>query len=59
MPSLIQENVSLKAFNSFGFDVTARYFAELTSMDQIESVLALPGITGWHCWLLVAVVILC
>ena len=39
MPSLIQENVSLKAFNSFGFDVTARYFAELTSMDQIESVL--------------------
>ena len=35
----IQENVSLKPYNSFGFDVSARYFAELTAADQIPELL--------------------
>ncbi|BBB26104.1 UDP-N-acetylmuramate dehydrogenase [Amphritea japonica] len=32
----LQENVSLQAFNSFGFDVSARYFVELNSVEQLD-----------------------
>lgn len=35
----ILENISLKPYNSFGFDVTARYFAEVTCVDDIQRVL--------------------
>lgn len=31
----LQENVSLQAFNSFGFDVSARYLVELNSVEQL------------------------
>lgn len=34
----LQENISLKSFNSFGFDVSARYFVELKSVDQFEAL---------------------
>lgn len=33
-----QENVSLKPYNSFGFDVSARYFAVLDSAEQLNDV---------------------
>lgn len=32
----LQENISLQSFNSFGFEVSARYFVELSSVDQLE-----------------------
>ena len=35
----IQENVSLKPYNSFGFDVSARYFATLTAAEQVPEIL--------------------
>ncbi|RTE65727.1 UDP-N-acetylmuramate dehydrogenase [Amphritea opalescens] len=34
----IQENISLKPYNSFGFDVSARYFAVLESAGQLAEV---------------------
>lgn len=34
------ENVSLKQYNSFGFDVSARFFAVLESADQLNDVRA-------------------
>lgn len=38
----IQENVSLKPYNTFGFDIKTRYFAELCQRDE------LPGFLQWH-----------
>ncbi|SEQ69006.1 UDP-N-acetylmuramate dehydrogenase [Amphritea atlantica] len=38
MSLLFQENVSLKPYNSFGFDVSARYFALLDSAEQLGDV---------------------
>ncbi len=35
----IQENVSLKPFNTFGLDVTCRYFAEVTNIEELKEVL--------------------
>lgn len=32
---MIQENVSLKPFNTFGVDVSARYFAEVNSAEEL------------------------
>ena len=40
MSLLVQENVSLKPYNSFGFDVTARYFVLLESVDQLPALRA-------------------
>lgn len=34
----VHDNISLKSFNTFGLDVTARYFAELQSTDQLEEL---------------------
>ncbi|WP_299195781.1 UDP-N-acetylmuramate dehydrogenase [uncultured Amphritea sp.] len=33
-----QENISLKPYNSFGFDVSARYFALLDSIEQLADL---------------------
>lgn len=33
----IQQNVSLKSYNTFGVDVKARYFAEVETVDEIKS----------------------
>ncbi len=35
----IQEHVSLRPYNTFGIDVKARYFAEVTSIDELSWVL--------------------
>ena len=35
----IQENYSLKNHNTFGVDVTAKYFVEVTSTDELLTVL--------------------
>ncbi|NER12370.1 UDP-N-acetylmuramate dehydrogenase [Leptobacterium flavescens] len=36
---IIQENISLKAFNTFGIDVKARYFTEVTTLEDLKAVL--------------------
>lgn len=38
--SLIQENVSLRPFNTFAIDVNARYFAEISNEDELKLVLS-------------------
>jgi UDP-N-acetylmuramate dehydrogenase len=38
----IQENVSLKNFNTFGVDVNARYFAEISHPDQLAELFMDP-----------------
>lgn len=40
---MIQENVSLKAYNTFNIDVNARFFASVSSIDQLKTVLADPA----------------
>src|SRR5688572_14605948 len=35
----IQQNVSLKNYNTFGVDVKAKYFAEAHSVDELRSIL--------------------
>ncbi|MEM9363845.1 MAG: UDP-N-acetylmuramate dehydrogenase [Bacteroidota bacterium] len=39
----IQENISLKAHNTFGIDVTARFFVEITGLLQLQKVLELKA----------------
>jgi len=34
----IQENISLKAFNTFGIDAKARYFATIKDIDELEGL---------------------
>ncbi|HEV7781697.1 MAG TPA: UDP-N-acetylmuramate dehydrogenase [Chitinophagaceae bacterium] len=36
---LLQENISLKAYNTFGIDVKARYFAEFKSVEELSELL--------------------
>jgi len=36
----VQENVSLKPYNTFGIDVEARYFVRFKSIDELKSILA-------------------
>lgn len=37
---IIQENKSLKHFNTFGIEVTARYFAEVHTLEALQSLLS-------------------
>lgn len=37
----IQENISLKAYNTFGIDANAHYFLEITSVQQLQEALRL------------------
>jgi UDP-N-acetylmuramate dehydrogenase len=39
----ILENISLKPFNTFGIDVNARFFVEITSILQLQKVLELTA----------------
>ena len=39
---IIQENVSLRLYNTFGFDATARYFVSITSLSQLQDLLRDP-----------------
>jgi len=43
MPTL-EENVSLRPYNTFGLDVQARYFARFTSADALRQLLQLPQV---------------
>lgn len=36
---MIQENVSLQAYNTFGLEAQARYFAAFSSVDELKSIL--------------------
>ncbi|MEN8788431.1 MAG: UDP-N-acetylmuramate dehydrogenase [Flavobacteriaceae bacterium] len=38
---IIKENISLKPYNTFGIDAKARYFIEITSVDQLRQSLQL------------------
>ena len=40
MYSMIQENSSLLSYNTFGIDVTARYFAPFSTIEQLQELLA-------------------
>ena len=41
----IQENISLRPYNTFGIDATARYFASFTCIEELEETVTLkPGI---------------
>ncbi len=37
---IIQKNISLKNLNTFGIDVSAKYFAEISSVDELRELLA-------------------
>ncbi len=39
----IQENISLKQYNTFGINAKARYFCEITSLDELREALELEG----------------
>lgn len=39
----IQENISLKQYNTFGIDAKARYFCEITSLEELREALELEG----------------
>ena len=45
MPTL-EENVSLRPYNTFGLDVRARYFARFASADELCYLLQLPEVQG-------------
>jgi UDP-N-acetylmuramate dehydrogenase len=40
---MIQENISLKPYNTFGVDVSARYFAEVNSVEELIETLKLSN----------------
>ena len=42
----IQTNVSLKPYNTFGIAATAKYFVEVTSIEQLQAVLQNPEYLG-------------
>ena len=39
----IQENISLKAYNTFGIDVKAKFFIEINGLAQLQKVLELKA----------------
>ncbi|WP_460610464.1 UDP-N-acetylmuramate dehydrogenase [Hymenobacter terrigena] len=43
MPTL-EENVSLRPYNTFGLDVQARYFARFASADELRQLLKMPEV---------------
>lgn len=40
----LEENVSLRPYNTFGLDVRARYFARFASADELRELLKLPEV---------------
>jgi UDP-N-acetylmuramate dehydrogenase len=40
--AVIQENISLLPFNTFGFDISARYFTTIRSVSDLEEILKSP-----------------
>lgn len=39
---IIQENISLKPYNTFGIEANARYFAEITTIQELQTLLISP-----------------
>lgn len=39
---VVQENVSLRPYNTFGLDATARFFAEVRTVDELRAVIQDP-----------------
>ena len=37
----IQENISLKPYNTFGIDVTAKHFVSASNIDDLKQILSL------------------
>jgi len=35
----IQQNISLKSYNTFGIDVKARRFVDISSLNELENVI--------------------
>jgi UDP-N-acetylmuramate dehydrogenase len=50
---MIQENISLKKLNTFGINVSAKYFASFNTVDQIKELLEFKPLPVAHCPLLV------
>jgi len=48
----IQENVSLRPYNTFGFDVKARYFVSITSTSELQQLLLDPTWAATPKWIL-------
>jgi UDP-N-acetylmuramate dehydrogenase len=42
----VQTNVSLKPYNTFGIDATAKYFVEVSSIEQLQAILQNPEYQG-------------
>tara|TARA_R110000868_G_scaffold3388_5_gene21897 strand:- start:8657 stop:9670 length:1014 start_codon:yes stop_codon:yes gene_type:complete len=39
----IKQNISLKPYNTFGIDVTAKHFVSVSNIDELKTILALKG----------------
>jgi UDP-N-acetylmuramate dehydrogenase len=50
---MIQENIPLKKLNTFGINVSAKYFANFNTVDQIKELLEFKQLPVAHCPLLV------
>ncbi len=48
----IQENVSLRPYNTFGFEAKARYFVAITSTEQLQQLLRDPQWAATPKWIL-------
>jgi len=48
----IQENVSLRRYNTFGFEAKARYFVGVDSLEQLQQLLRDPRWTASPKWIL-------
>lgn len=51
MPMQLQQNVSLKPYNTFGIDVMAEYFLELTNSTDIEAITQDKSLPQQQCML--------
>lgn len=49
---IIQENVSLRLYNTFGFDVKARYFAAISTTDELQQILIDPRWAATPKWIM-------
>ena len=47
MPIIIQENKSLKAYNTFGVDAIARYFVQIDREQQLVDLFLLQQLKSW------------
>ncbi len=47
----IQKNISLKPYNTFGLDVTAKNFCSITSIEDLKSLATLPDFKAPKLWL--------